>query len=203
MNHKRVERVWRQKGLKVPYKQPKRGRLWLTDGSCLRLRPKRRNHIWSYDFVADRTEDGRALKMLTLMDEFIRESSTIKVARQIKSINVLEILGDLFIRRGLPEHIWSDNGPEFTAKLIRFWLKQVGVQTQYTEPGSPWENGYIESFNGKFRDELLNGESFITLLKVQIAVERWRREYNQFRPHSSLGYRLPTPVTIQPKKVAT
>ena len=202
VNHKRVERIWRLEGLKVPKKQPKRKRLWLTNGSCVRLRPERRNHVWSYDFVADRTHEGRALKMLTLIDEFTKESLTIKVARQIKSINIVEVLGDLFIRRGLPEHIRSDNGPEFTAKIIRSWLERVGVQTQYIEPGSPWENGYIESFNGKLRDELLNGEMFTSLLEAQVVVERWRVEYNQFRPHSSLGYRPPAPVTIQPKGVA-
>ena len=163
VNHKRVERIWRQEGLKVPQKQPKRGRLWLTDGSCVRLRPTHRNHVWSYDFVADRTHDGRALKMLTVIDEYERDSLAIVTRRRIRSDEVLHCLADLFLIRGIPDYIRSDNGPEFTAKQVRTWLQRVGVKTLFIEPGSPWENGYIESFNGKLRDELLNGEIFYTL----------------------------------------
>lgn len=199
VNHKRVERLWRREGLKVPQKQPKRKRLWLNDGSCIRLRPQYKDHIWSYDFVATRTEDGRPIRMLTVIDEFSRECLAIKVARSLKSQDVLEQLGHLFIYRGLPGFIRSDNGPEFTAKVVRSWLERLNVQTLFIEPGSPWENGYNESFNGKLRDELLNGEIFTTLLEAQVLIERWRKEYNYFRPHSALGYRPPAPESLQPK----
>ena len=197
VNHKRVERIWRREGLKVPKKQPKRGRLWLNDGSCIRLRPQRPNHVWAYDFVSCRTHDGRAVRMLTLIDEFSRECLAIRAARNLKSDNILEILTELFTLRGVPEHIRSDNGPEFTAKVVRSWLPKAGVQTLFIEPGSPWENGYCESFNGKLRDELLNGEVFYSLKEVQILTEQWRREYNTVRPHSSLGYRPPAPEVIK------
>ena len=187
MNHKRVERIWRQEGLKVPRRQPKRGRLWLNDGSCIRLRPQRKDHVWSYDFVADRTEDGRPLRILTVMDEYTRECLAIDVGRHLTSEDVLERLGDLFVARGLPEFIRSDNGPEFTAGAVRAWLARLGVGTLFIEPGSPWENGTIESFNGKLRDELLNGELFTTLQEARVLVEQWRHHYNTKRPHSSLG----------------
>ena len=177
VNHKRVERIWRQEGLKVPQRQPKRGRLWLNDGSCIRLRPLYRGHVWSYDFVASRTHDGRALKLLTVLDEHTRECLAIVVARKIRSHDVLEVLADLFVRHGPPEYLRSDNGPEFTAKLVRRWLGRVGVETLFIEPGSPWENGYNESFNGKLRDELLNGEIFYSLAEAAVLVEQWRREY--------------------------
>ena len=196
VNHKRVERIWRLEGLKVPEKQPKRGRLWLNDGSCIRLRPAYKDHVWSYDFVADRTKNGRPLKMLTLIDERTRECLAIRVARSIRSQDVLECLAELFVCRGTPDHIRSDNGPEFTAKAVREWLARVDVKTLFIEPGSPWENGYIESFNGKLRDELLNGEIFYTLTEAKVLVERWRQEYNTRRPHSSLGYRPPAPETV-------
>jgi transposase InsO family protein len=193
VNHKRVERIWQEEGLKVPKKQPKRGRLWLNDGSCVRLRPTHRNHVWSYDFVADRTHDGRSIKMLTVIDEYSRECLAIVAERNLKSDDVLDCLTEMFIRHGAPEYIRSDNGSEFTAKLVRRWLSNIGVQTLYIEPGSPWENGYIESFNGKFRDELLNGEIFYTLKEAKTLIEKWRMEYNTFRPHSSLNYRPPAP----------
>ncbi len=193
VNHKRVERIWREEGLKVPKKQPKRARLWLNDGSCVRLRPTHRHHVWSYDFVADRTHDGRSIKMLTVIDEYSRECLAIVVERRLQSDDVLSCLTDLFIRHGIPEYIRSDNGSEFTARIVRQWLKRIGVQTLYIEPGSPWENGYNESFNGKLRDELLNGEIFYTLKEAQVLIERWRFEYNTFRPHSSLNNRPPAP----------
>jgi putative transposase len=196
VNHKRVERIWRQEGLKVPQKQPKRGRLWFNDGSCVRLGPTHRNHVWSYDFVADRTHDGRAIKILTVIDEYSRESLAIVVARKIKSDDVLHCLTDLFFKYGPPEHIRSDNGPEFTAKAVRSWLERIGVKTLFIEPGSPWENGYNESFNGKLRDEVLNREIFYTLREAQVIIERWRQEYNIFRPHSSLGYCPPAPEVV-------
>jgi len=198
VNHKRIERLWRREGLKVPKKQPKRGRLWLNDGSCIRRRPEHRNHVWAYDFVADRTHDGRPLKMLTVVDEYTRESLAIVVARRMRSIDVLQVLADLFLEHGAPEYIRSDNGPEFTAAVIREWLGKVDVDTLFIEPGSPWENGYVESFNGKFRDELLNGEIFYTLTEAQVLIERWRWEYNTIRPHSSLGYRPPAPAAAMP-----
>jgi putative transposase len=198
VNHKRLERLWRREGLKVPAKQPKRGRLWLNDGSCVRLRPERKDHVWSYDFVQARTRDGRAFRMLNVIDEHTRECLSIDVARRLTSDDVLERLSDLFVRRGVPEHIRSDNGPEFTARAVREWLGRVGVTTLYIEPGSPWENGYIESFNGKLTDELLAGEVFDTLLEAKVLIERFRVAYNTVRPHSSLGYRPPAPEAIVP-----
>ena len=199
VNHKRVERIWRREGLKVPTKQPKRGRLWLNDGSCMRLRPEHKGHVWAYDFVACRTEDGRAVRMLTVIDEFTRECLAIRTARRIRSDDVIHTLTELFTRNGAPEHIRSDNGPEFTSKVVREWLPEVGVKTLFIEAGSPWENGYNESFNGKLRDELLNRELFYSLKEVQILTERWRWEYNTIRPHSSLGYRPPAPEAIMPR----
>ena len=198
VNHKRIERLWRQEGLKVPQKQPKRRCLWLNDGSCVRLRPTHKDHVWSYDFVADRTSDGRAFRMLTLIDEHTRECLAIDVARRLTSEEVLERLSDLFVRRGVPKYIRSDNGPEFTAKKVREWLARIGVKTLFIEPGSPWENGYVESFNGRLRDELLAREQFDTLLEAKVLIERWRRHYNTVRPHGSLGYRPPAPEAIQP-----
>ena len=193
VNHKKVERIWKQEGLKVPHKQPKGRRLWLNDGSCIRLRPQFKDHVWSYDFVTDRTADGRAFRILNIIDEYSRECLAILVKRRITSQDVIDQLFELIIFKGIPEHIRSDNGPEFTAKAIRRWLNRVGVKTLFIEPGSPWENGYIESFNGKLRDELLNREIFTTLTEAKILIEQWRKEYNQVRPHSSLSYRPPAP----------
>ena len=198
VNHKRVERLWRREGLKVPKKQPKRGRLWLNDGSCIRLRPTHKNHVWAYDFMSCRTYDGRPLKILTVVDEYTRECLALVVERRLRSDDVLHCLTGLFVAHGTPEHIRSDNGPEFTAKAVRRWLGKIGVRTMYIEPGSPWENGYNESFNGKLRDELLNGEIFYTLKEAQVLIEGWRREYNTIRPHSSLEYKPPVPEVIQP-----
>jgi transposase InsO family protein len=194
VNHKRVERIWRREGLKVPKRQPKRGRLWLNDGSCIRLRPEHRNHVWSYDFMAARTSNGRPLRLLNIIDEYTRECLSIRVARNLTSEDVLEELYTLFMWRGAPEHLRSDNGSEFTAHKVRDWLKHVDVKTAFIEPGSPWENGYCESFNSKLRDELLNPELFDTLLEARVLVERWRRYYNELRPHSALGYRPPAPA---------
>jgi putative transposase len=198
VNHKRVQRIWVREGLKVPQRQPKRGRLWLNDGSCIRLRPEHRNHVWSYDFVHARTRDGRGFRLLTVLDEYTRECLAIDVGRRLTHEDVLRRLATLFFRRGIPDHIRSDNGSEFTAKVVRNWLKRLGVKTLYIEPGSPWENGYIESFNGKLRDELLNREVFDTLLETKVLVGRWRQEYNHIRPHSSLGYRPPAPEAVLP-----
>ena len=203
VNHKRVERIWRQEGLKVPARQPKRGRLWLNDGSCIRLRPEHRNHVWAYDFVFDRTREGRPLKLLNVVDEFTRECLTIDVARKQTSRDVLRTLAQLMLRHGIPKYIRSDNGPEFVAKAVRDWLARLEVGTLFIEPGSPWENGYVESFNGKLRDELLNGEIFTTLQEAKVLTEVWRREYNQVRPHSSLSYKPPAPETVSGPLSAT
>ena len=151
VNHKRVERIWRQEGLKVPKRQSKRRRLWFNDGSCLRLRPEHKDHVWSYDFVADRTSNGKPLRMLNVIDEYTRECLAIRIDRKITSNDVVEALTELFVTRGTPAHIRSDNGPEFVAETVPSWLGRLGVRTLFIEPGSPWENGYIESFNGKFK----------------------------------------------------
>jgi len=191
----RVERIWRREGLKVPPKQKPRGRSWLNDGSCVRLRPEYPNHVWSYDFVHHATHDGRSLRLLTLIDEFTRQCLAIEVRRRFSGAEVIEVLSDAMVVYGIPEHIRSDNGPEMTSKVVRSWLESVGSQTLFIEPGSPWENGYNESFNGKLRDELLNGEIFYSLKEAQIIIEQWRQHYNTKRPHSSLGYRPPAPET--------
>ena len=196
VNHKRVERIWRKEGLKVPKKQPKRGRLWLNDGSCIRLRPEHKDHVWSYDFVQARTSNGKSFRILVIIDEYTRECLVMMVARRITSYDVIDQLFNLFVLRGIPEHIRSDNGTEFTARAIRDWLKRLNVRTLYIEPGSPWENGYVESFNGKLRDELLKREVFTTLIEARVLIEEWRKEYNQVRPHSALGYRPPAPEAI-------
>jgi len=196
VNHKRVERIWRKEGLKVPKKQPKRGRLWLNNGSCIRLRPEYKDHVWSYDFMIDRTANGRAFKILNIIDEYTRECLAMLIARKIRNQDVIDLLFQLFILRGIPGHIRSDNGPEFTARAIRKWLARLGVKTLFIEPSSPWENGYIESFNGKLRDELLNLEIFTTLEEAKALIEQWRRDYNQIRPHSAKNYRPPAPEAI-------
>lgn len=196
VNAKRVERIWRREGLKVPQKQPKRRRLWLNDGSCVRLRPAHPNHVWSYDFVEGRTHDGRKFRMLNIIDEFTRECLAIRIDRKLNSTDVIDVLSDLFILRGVPGHVRSDNGPEFIAKAVREWIVAVGARTAFIEPGSPWENGYCESFNSKLRDELLNGEIFYSLAEAKVIIEAWRRYYNTERPHSSLGYKPPAPEAI-------
>ena len=196
VNEKRVGRLWRHEGLKVPMKQPKKGRLWLNDGSCVRLRPEYRDHVWSYDFVHHRTDDGKVFRTLNILDEYSRECLAIRVKRKLNSTDVVDVLTDLFIMRGVPAFIRSDNGPEFVAKAVRAWINAVGSKTAYIV--SPWENGYCESFNARFRDELLNGEIFYTLKEAQIIIEEWRKHYNTKRPHSALGYRPPAPETIVP-----
>lgn len=199
----RVQRIWRRQGLKVPQKQRPRSRLWLNDGSCVRLRPEHPNHVWSDDFLSAMTHDGRNLRLLTLLDEFSRECLAIRVARRLGRYEVIETLAEVMKQRGVPEHIRSDNGPEFLAKELRQWLVHVGCGTLYIEPDSPWENGYCESFNGKLRDECLNGEIFYSLREAQLVIESWRVEYNTVRPHSALGCRPPAPVTIRPPEIST
>lgn len=196
INHKRVERIWREQGLKVPKKQPKKRRLWLNDGSCIRLRPEYRNHVWSYDFVEDRLRNGRKVRWLNIMDEYTRECLASLPRRHWKHTDIIAVLSDLFIMKGVPGYIRSDNGTEFTANKLREWFGNLGVATAYIEPGSPWENGYCESFNGKMRDEFLNRELFDTMFEVEALTKLWVREYNTVRPHSSLGYRPPAPQAI-------
>ena len=193
----RVERIWRREGLKVPQKQKARGRLWVNDGSCVRLRPERRNHVWAYDFVSAFTHDGRTVRMLNPIDEYTRECLAIRVERRLNSRDVIEVLAEAMIEHGIPQYIRSDNGPEFVARELRKWLAQTGAKTLYIAPGSPWENGYCESFNSKLRDEFLNGEIFYSLKEVKVLAERWRVYYNTQRPHSSLGYRPPAPAAWQ------
>jgi transposase InsO family protein len=198
VNHKRVERIWRQEGLKVPQKQPKRARLWLNDGSIVRLKPAFPKHVWSYDFMQDRTHNGVAFRILNVIDEYTRECLVAKAARRLTHKDVLEVLTDLFLERGVPVHIRSDNGSEFIAKKVRMFLSRLSVKPLFIEPGSPWENGYIESFNGKMRDELLARELFYSLKEAQVLIEMWRKHYNTVRPHSSLGYSPPVPQTFIP-----
>ncbi len=169
----------------------------MNDGSCVRLRPERPNHVWAYDFVKAMTHDGLALRLLVLLDEYTRECLAIRVARRLGSLEVIETLAEVMLWRGIPEHVRSDNGPEFIAQELRKWLAKVGTGVLYIEPGSPWENGYCESFNGKLRDECLNGEIFYSLKEAQIVIEQWRVEYNTRRPHSALGYRPPAPAAYK------
>ena len=194
----RGQRIWRREGLRVPQKQPKRSRLWLNDGSCIRLRPEHPNHVWSFDFVEAATHDGRRIRLMTLIDEFTRKCLAIRVARRINAIGVIETLADAMLFEGVPTFVRSDNGPEMVAKVLRQWLSGLGTKSLYIEPGSPWENGYCESFNGKLRDECLNGEIFYSLREAKVVIEQWRIHYNTRRPHSALGYRPPAPATIVP-----
>jgi putative transposase len=191
VNRKRVYRLWRQEGLQVPEKKGKRKRLVDSENGCLRRKAEHINHVWSYDFVSDQTADGRRLKLLVVLDEYTRESLTIEVARRIKAQDVLATLEYLFTLRGAPQYLRSDNGPEFVAEAIQTWLRQSGVGTLYIAPGSPWENAYIESFNSRLRDELLNTEVFGNLREAQVLVEDYRLRYNHHRPHSSLNYATP------------
>ena len=188
---KRVYRIWRREGLKVPKKQPKRGRLWLNDGSCIRLRPERPNHVWSYDFVQDQTEDKRSFRMLTVIDEYTRRCLAIVVARRLRSDDVLHCLTDLMSEHGMPEHIRSDNGPEFVAKRVRGWLGRIGVKTLYIDPGKPWQNGKEERFNGTVRDECPNMHLLHSVAEACVRLGAFRRQYNTERPHSRLGYLTP------------
>jgi putative transposase len=180
--------------LKGPTKHKKKGRLYLNDGSCIRLRPCWPNHVWAYDFVAERLKDGTKIRTLTVIDEYTRECLSVRTGYSLKADDVMDVLTDLFITRGIPDHIRSDNGSEFTAKSIQSWLPKLGIKTLYIEPGSPWENGYNESFNGRLRDEYLNGETFYTLKEAQVLLEQWRHHYNHIRPHTSLGYKPPAPL---------
>ena len=194
----RVQRIWRREGLRVPQKQPKRSRLELNDESCIRFRPEHPNRVWNFDFVEAATHDGRRIRLMTLIDEFTRKCLAVRVARRINAIGVIETLADAMLFEGVPAFIRSDNGPEMVAKVLRQWLSGLGTKSLYIEPGSPWENGYCESFNGKLRDECLNGEIFYSLREAKVVIEQWRIHYNTRRPHSALGYRPPAPATIVP-----
>ena len=198
INHKRVERIWREEGLKLPKRQEKKRRLWLNDGSCVRLRPEHKNHVWSYDFVEDRTVDGRKVRWLNIIDEYEHRCLASVPRRSWRNTDVIELLADLMLVNGTPEYLRSDNGPEFIAKKLRKWLSELGVITTYIEPGSPWENGYCESFNSRMRDEFLNGELFGNMYEAQVLTARWVRYYNEVRPHSSLAGRPPAPQSHIP-----
>lgn len=197
VNSKRVQRLWREEGLKVPQKQQKKRALGDSGNSSQRQRAERINQVWSYDFVMDQTEDGRSLKMLAIIDEYSRECLTIEVERSLTAKDVVKTLSKLFKQRGEPEHIRSDNGPEFIANVVKEWLKKNGVKTLYIEPGSPWENAYSESFNSRLRDELLKRELFRGIQEAKYLVKKYVEEYNQRRPHSSLGYKTPVAFARQ------
>ena len=193
VNHKRIERIWREENMQVSKRQHRRRRLpnCGSENSCVRRRALHKDHVWSYDFVIDRTEDRRQIRLLVVIDEFTRECLAIEVARSFTARQVVEVLRYLFAVRGAPKCLRSDNGPEFVAKEVRKWLDQADVQTLFIAPGSPWENGYVESFNGRLRDELLNGELFLSLAEARWVIDRWRLDYNHRRPHSSLDYQTP------------
>ena len=202
VNDKRVERIWRREGLKVPQNNRNAGACGSRTARASGCGREHRNHVWSYDFVEDRTHDGRKYRMLNVIDEFTHESLAIRIRRKLKSIDVIDVLAELFIQRGVPGHIRSDNGPEFIAEAVQTWIAAVGSKTAYIAPGSPWENGYVESFNARLRDELLNGEIFYSLREAQIVIESWRRHYNAVRPHASLGYKPPAPEVFVPALAA-
>jgi putative transposase len=192
INHKRVERLWRQEHMQVPRKQHRRRRLpGTSENGCIRRRAEHMNHVWSYDFLVDRTEDGRQLKLLAVIDEYTRECLAIEVDRSFTAQDVIGILQYLFAVRGTPQYLRSDNGPEFVAQSVRRWLDKANVETLFIAKGSPWENGYVESFNGKLRDELLNRELFLSLEEARWVIDRWRLDYNHRRIHSSLDYQTP------------
>jgi transposase InsO family protein len=192
VNFKRVHRLWKQEHFQVPGKQRKRRRLpGHSANGCVRHKALYRNHVWSYDFLVDRTEDGRQLKLLVVIDEFTRECLAAEVGRTFTARDVMLTLQYLFAVRGAPEHVRSDNGPEFIAKELQRWLERAAVNTLYIQKASPWENGYVESFNGKLRDELLNRELFLSVPEARYVLDEWRAEYNQRRPHSSLNWQTP------------
>jgi transposase InsO family protein len=191
VNRKRIYRLWVQEGLKVPQKQRKRRRLGHSENSCVRRKAEHKDHVWTWDFIHDRTTNGRPLKWLSIVDEYTRECLALEVDRSITAEKAIDVLAELFRVRGVPKHIRSDNGPEFIAKAIGRWLSLAGVETLYVEPGSPWENGYAESFHSRLRDELTNREEFTNLAEARHLADAWRLEYNHRRPHSSLGYLTP------------
>jgi transposase InsO family protein len=196
VNRKRVHRLWRRQGLRVPRKARKKRRLGHSGNSCVRLRPEHKDHVWTWDFIFDRTQNGRSLKWFSLVDEYTRECLALEVNRRMTSRDVIDVLADLYVVRGAPSYIRGDNGPEFIAQAIRRWLELTEVKTLYIAPGAPWENGYAESFHSRLRDELLNVEDFATVAEAQALAAAWRAEYNHRRPHSSLGYRTPAEFAV-------
>ena len=197
VNHKKVERLWREEGLQIPRRHKKRKRLYHKDSSIIRLRPHHPNHIWSIDFVHDKLSNGRSYKMLTVLDEYTRQALCVEVTARMGSAEVLEALYPLLLKHGKPEYIRSDNGPEFIAASLQEWLEKIGVKPIQIYPGSPWENGYNERFNGTLRNEVLNAEWFSTTKQAQIVINQWLRQYNHVRPHHALGMRPPVPETAQ------
>ena len=192
INRKRVHRLWKEHQMQVPKKQHRKRRLsGSSENSCVRHRAERMNHVWSYDFVLERTEDGRQLRLLVVIDEFTRECLAIEVGRSFRAADVIGVLQYLFAVRGTADYLRSDNGPEFVARSVRRWLNRAGVKTLFIAKGSPWENGYVESFNGKLRDELLNRELFLSLAEARWVIDRWRLDYNHHRMHSALEYQTP------------
>ena len=202
VNKKRVHRLWKLSGLQVPKKQRKRRRLGTSDNGCVRLKAQYPGHVWSVDFLFDTTEDGRQLKFMPVFDEYTRECLMIDVSRSITAERVIEELTQLFVAHGAPRNLRSDNGPEFIAEALKCFLREQEVQTRYIEPGAPWQNGYVESFNATFRDELLDRELFSTLLEAQVLSEQYRRRYNEYRPHSSLDYQTPAEYAAAQRKQA-
>ncbi len=196
VNHKKVERLWREEGLQLPQRHKRRKRLYHKDSSVIRLRPTHVNHIWSVDFVHDRLSNGRRYKMLTVLDEYTRQALCVSVAIRMGHAEVLDALYPLFLRHGKPEYLRSDNGPEFIAGDLQEWLRKVGIKPMQIYPGSPWENGYNERFNGTLRREVLNAEWFSTLKQAQAVIDCWLKQYNHVRPHQALNMRPPVPETV-------
>ena len=196
VNHKKVERLWREEGLQLPQRHKKRKRLYHKDSSIIRLRPTHPNHVWSVDFVHDKLSNGRSYKMLTVLDEYTRQALAVEVRTRMGSEDVLEVLYQLFLRHGKPEYVRSDNGPEFASEATQMWLERVGVKPIRIYPGSPWENGYNERFNGTLRHEVLNAEWFTTTKQAQIVIDVWLKQYNNTRPHQALNMRPPVPETL-------
>ena len=203
VNHKKVERIWREEGLQLPHRHKRHKRLYHHDASIIRLRPLYPNHVWSIDFVHDKLSNGRSYKMLTVLDEYTREALSVNVATRMGSSEVLEALYPLLLRRGKPEYLRSDNGPEFSSAPFKDWLLRVRITPIHIYPGSPWENGYNERFNGTLRHEILNAEWFATTRQAQTVINRWLRQYNHVRPHHALGMRPPVPETILVKRQIT
>jgi putative transposase len=203
VNHKKVERIWREEGLQLPHRHKRRRRLYHHNASIIRLRPQYPNHVWSIDFVHDKLSNGRNYKMLTVLDEYTREALSVNVATRMGSAEVLEALYPLLLRRGKPEYLRSDNGPEFSSAPFKDWLLRVGITPIQIYPGSPWENGYNERFNGTLRREILNAEWFATTKQAQTVINQWLRQYNHVRPHHALGMRPPVPETISVKQQIT
>mgnify|MGYP003338398586 FL=1 len=205
INHKKVERIWREEGLQLPARHKRRKRLYHHNGSIIRLRPYYPNHVWSIDFVHDKLSNGRPYKMLTVLDEYTREALAVTVANKMGSSEVLEALYPLLLKRGKPEYLRSDNGPEFSSETFTDWLTKVGIKPIRIYPGSPWENGYNERFNGTLRREVLNAEWFSTTRQAQTVINQWLKQYNHIRPHHALGMRPPVPETclVNPQSTGT